>query len=80
MSEHVLYLVLAECPHCCEENRIVEKRPEPVGLMQDIEITRFYCTLCGNRVPAIWSGEDWDRREETEIERVSPTQEREADA
>jgi len=42
--------------------------------MQDVPITARYCPLCGFDVGT--SSEEWDVREDYEIERVPPTQER----
>ena len=67
-----LYWIRAACPNCGEVANLVEERDRPVPLMQDVEITSRCCPLCGGLV------HEWDVHEESEIERVQPTQEREA--
>lgn len=75
MTGEILYLIVAECPLCGGQNRIVESREKPVNLMQDVRITVRCCELCGREVGR--DGHEWDVHEEAEIERVQPTQERE---
>lgn len=67
-----LYLLLAGCPACGEEVLQAEETDGPVGLMQDVAITARYCSICGFDVDA--SSEEWDLREDHEIERVPPTE------
>lgn len=69
-----LYLIRAACPFCGQVADLVERTPDAVNLMQDVPIDTRWCPECGEQVRM---GE-WDVHEETEIERVEPTQEREA--
>jgi len=71
-----LYMILAGCPACGQEVLHTEETDGPVDLMQDVPITARYCPLCGFDVGT--SSEEWDVREDYEIERVPPTQERTA--
>lgn len=64
-----LYLIRAGCPRCGEIVQLVEETPEALGVMQDVPINTRWCPECGDQVRM---GE-WDRNEETEIERVPPT-------
>lgn len=72
MSE-VLYLVEAQCPNCTAIVRAVEQYDEPVALDMDVPLSFSHCPKCGIEIGAAGG---WDPREEAEIERVPPTQER----
>lgn len=61
----VLYLVAARCPNCEDVSRFVQGYGEPVGDMQDITIPAVYCPKCGYHTLG-----EWDRVEETQLERV----------
>ena len=74
--EAFYYLIHAACPSCGEVARLVEKRPEPVNLMQDVTITTDYCPYCGHHVGTDIENPEWDVHEDHEIEAVIPTQER----
>jgi len=74
ITDGYLYLILAGCPSCDWENRIVERRPNPVPLDMDVEIGASHCDQCGYHV-GVW-GDEWDIHAEYEIEIVQPTQER----
>jgi len=71
-----LYLVRVACPFCEKVAGFVEEADGPVGLMQDVNVSARYCPACGEYVPS--GHPEWVLHEETEIERVAPTQEREA--
>ena len=66
-----LYLIRAACPHCEEVTNFVEETSAPVGLMQDVRLSAELCPHCGVH---LWTeGYEWDVQEESEIERVEPT-------
>lgn len=71
-----LYLIRARCPCCGAVANLVERTETPVLLDQDVAITTRWCPECGDHVGV---GE-WDRHEETEIERVAPTPESRGEA
>lgn len=70
-----LYLIVACCPHCDEVVNHVEETECPVGLMQEVPITARYCPMCGFEIVGA-PADEWDVCEDAEIERVTPTQER----
>lgn len=75
MSELTMYLIRAKCPNCGEITGFVEERVRPVSLMTDVHLSAEFCPNCSFFV----AGEaSWDIHEETQIERVRPSQEREA--
>lgn len=69
-----LYLVVVGCPNCDETVRFVEESDDPIDLMQDVPLSVNRCPYCAAFVPEE-TGE-WDVQEESEVERVVPTQER----
>lgn len=73
----ILYLIRAQCPNCDEITGFVEERVRPIALDTDVHLSAEFCPNCSFFV----AGEaSWDVHEETEIERVLPTQERGMDA
>lgn len=69
-----LYLIVAKCPNCGDDVQLVEETDAPVGMMQDVPISASCCPNCGGLV------NEWDVREESEIQRVTPTQERDTES
>lgn len=67
------YLVIATCSSCGQEVKYTEEFEEPVALDRSVSIKWTHCPYCGTA--PTW----WDPVEEFEIERVLPTQERDAD-
>lgn len=72
-TERFEYLVVADCEHCDQEIKYVEEFDEPYPLDYDIEIKWGRCPYCQGPMAPAW----YDLKEEYEIERVTPTQERE---
>lgn len=64
-----LYLIRAACPSCGNVVNLVEEPEIAVPVMQDVAIETRWCPECGDNVGI----GGWDVHEESEIERVAPS-------